>query len=137
MYKIKIKNKKLLSVALIGLVIIGGIIYKVTARNADIAVIQDEAKKYFATNKNYGFSTKPGDLNDCISRNIFMISPKIQEVLAKKEVTNVSCKYKIENNIVTAWSVSLIEGEAVYCGDSIGNNLKTPGITTTPNCKAE
>lgn len=106
-------------------------------KNTEIETIQSVAKQYFEQNKNYGFEVKPGELSSCAGRNLFLRNATITDIFAQPDIDIVSCKFKITNSEVTEWSVSIVKGETVYCGDSIGNNTQTPGLTTTANCKGE
>lgn len=116
---------------------LGYIVYtKYFTENKDIVEIQKVADDYFAQNQMYGFTTKENEELNCFSKNTFFRNPTIANILAQSNTDSISCKFKIENNKATSWSVFLIKGDTVYCGDSFGNNMLTPGITTTSNCNA-
>lgn len=133
----KINLKVLIIVFLVLVLVLGYFGYNKFLKNPEIISINSIAAEYFKTYKNYGFEARPGDLKDCFSQNIFLRNAEIDKIFAAQDVTDISCKFKIEGGIVTAYSVSLIKDTKVFCADSSGNNMETPGITTTSNCKAE
>jgi cysteine synthase len=134
----KVFSKKITLIILgILLILIASFVIKKMTANNEIKEIQRVASDYFEQNGMYGFTTKQNEELNCSSARTFLRDDRIASIFAQPDVDNVSCRFKVENNMAKEWSVSIIKGEKVFCGDSTGANMMTPGITSTSNCKAE
>ncbi len=106
----------------------------IAMKNKQLQGISDVANTVYARNKNYGVVGEQKRNSGCFVKGSFMTSPEATQALLLEKIDDVVCHYKVENNVITAWSISLINGNEVYCGDSKGNNKKTPGITVSESC---
>lgn len=103
-------------------------------KNQQLQGIADVANKVYAQNKHYGMVGTQKRNSGCFVKGSFMTSPEATQALLLEKIDDVVCHYKVEKGVITAWSISLINGNDVYCGDSKGNNKKTPGITVSESC---
>ena len=139
------KYKKIIIVLLV-MVIIAAVAYyntndHIIARKAGhgLDIISDEAAAYKKINNNYGIIASLGRNYNCFSGNTFIKSKKIEEMITTQGITDMSCRFKVNDTTKTLndWSVSLQMDQKVYCIDSKGNDNETPGFTLTASCKGE
>ncbi len=139
------KYKKV-GIALLIIIIIAGIVNynrndNVIARKAGhgLDIIADEAAAYKKIKNNYGTIASLGHNYNCFSGNTFIKSKKIESMITTQGVTDMSCRFKVNDTSKTVddWSVSLQMDQKVYCIDSKGNDTETPGFTLTASCKGE
>ena len=141
LYKHKKVAATLLIVAIVAVVAYYNTNDSIMARKAGhgLDVIASEATVYKKANNNYGLISVLSRNYNCFSGNTFIKSKKIEEMINTQGVTDISCRFKINETAKTLdeWSVSLQMDQKVYCVDSKGNNTETPGFTLTTSCKGE
>ncbi len=130
---------KLIAAAVIIVIAITLALYEKNKGVANTGPMLKAIAAYKVKNGNYGTIPSFSQSYNCFTGNTFIKDKAFQDALLSIKMDDMYCRFKVNeaSKVLESWSISISSESKVYCLDSQGNDVETPGLTMTANCKGE